>query len=197
MNFNKKMISYILLSFIVLFTASCQKDAKNPKNNMIKKENKKNELIKKKNLRILKTGDNFIGTINNYDSLEIKIPDDFKKKKDYIFFQENGINLSLGKDFIKSTTNIDDYIKENYDALKNDFSNTIKEEEEVLINNHIVKYIKYIIDRKKYLIQVETILLRSGNSIYTVVISGKKKHIDLLSEKINDIFSTIKIKETL
>ncbi len=188
-----KIINTILIILIILTITSCQKKTSDSKSVTPEATRKQNTDSTLKNLKKLKTEDNFNATEYTYQELSVKIPENFKKKEKNIFFEENGTNLSI----IKETSNLSlkDYIKNNYKKLKEDYSNTIKEEEDLNINNMPAKHVKYIVDRKKYLIQIETILIKKEPYIYSLIISGKKKHIDPISKTINNIFSTIKIKE--
>lgn len=182
-----KYISIIVISFMVI---SCSK--KNTSTNPSPILSPKKTSFIPKNLKTIETDKSFKAPNYSYQDLSLNIPEDFKKKGENIFFQENGTNLSIAKEQTKNS--IDDYIKNNYKKLKADYSNTIKEEENLNINNNLAKHIKYIVDRKKYLIEIETILIKKNDNMYIIIISGKKKHIDSLSNTINNIFSTIKIK---
>ena len=186
---NNKIMKYTLIIIIVLQIVSCQKD--NPKKTVSKKPVKQTKIISE-DIKKIKTDKNFNASEYQYENISIKLPENFKRKESNLFFQENGTNLSIKKDY--TNTSLDKYIKENYKKLKSEFSNTIKEEEEVNINNQLFKRVKYVIDRKKYLIQIESILIKKDNTIYIVNISGKKKHIDSLTQTINNIFSTITIE---
>jgi hypothetical protein len=186
-----KTINYILLIIALFLITSCNKKEISKKvTNPLLPKKEKNIL---KDLKRITTDKNFNAIDYEYKELTLKIPETFKKKEENIFFEEDGTNLSIIK--IRTLKHIDDYIKDNYQKLKSDYSNTIKEEENININNQFTKHIKYIIDRKKYLIQIETVLIPKNKYIYAVIISGKKKHIDLLLNTINNIFSTIKIKD--
>ena len=184
-------MKYILIIITILSFYSCQKDS-SQKDKKSKETIKKN-IVVKKDLRTLITEENFKGNKYTFNNLSIIIPNTFKKKNEALFFEENGTNLSFAKD--KLNTSVHDYIERNFDILKNDFFNIIKEEEKVLINEKIVRYVKYIIDRKKFFIQIESILINYEGEIYIVTISGKKKHINVLSKTINNMFSTIKLNK--
>ena len=186
-------LKYILALLIILSFYSCNKE----KSKEVKKTPKKN-LVKEVELRALLKDTNYQGLDYSFEEMELVIPASFKKKSNKLFFEENGTNLSLEKDSLGDLS-IKDYVLQNYKALKKDFSNTIKEEESILINGLTAKYIKFIIDRKKYFIQIETIIIKNKNNIYIATISGKKHYMELLSKTINNIFSSIKLKnkETL
>ncbi len=186
-----KIIIYISIIITSFLTISCNKE--NTSVNSKATSSTKKTIPLPKNLKIIKIDESFKAPEYTYQNLSLSIPEDFKKKEETIFFQENGTNLSIAKELTQSS--IDDYIKKNYKKLKTDYSNTIKEEENLNINNNLAKHVKYIIDRKKYLIQIETILIKKDNYMYIIIVSGKKKHIDVLSNTINNIFATIKIKD--
>jgi len=192
-------MKYILIILISLVFYSCSKDDK-------QKSNKENPEISshsnnsaslnerpKKLLRSLITENTYKGNTHNFENLSLILPQNFKMKNTKLFFEENGTNLSIEKDYISGS--IHDYIIKNYKNLKKDYSNTIKEEEELYISKHLAKHVKYIIDRKKFFIQIESILIKDNNDLYIITISGKKRHMDILFKTINNIFSTIKINE--
>jgi len=185
MNFTLK---YFLIILVILSFFSCQKDK-----TKVNKKTPKSTTINKKELRTLIQDTNFKGLDYSLNDLSLIIPANFKRKNEKLFFEENGTNLSLEKDNLGKLS-VHDYILQNYKILKEDFSNTIKEEEDIIINKKEVKYIKFIIDRKKYFIQIETVIIKDKKDTYIITISGKKHYMELLSKTINNIFSSIKLK---
>ena len=178
--------------FIVLFFLLACSEAKNKP-----KENKKVTLKKKPEISLPKliSTKKIDGREYKYHSLSMTISKKFKEKDKNLFFSENGTNLTI-KAFLLPE-NIEEYINKNFAKLKSDYSETIDELNRYNINGKKAYYVKHIIDRKKYLIQIESVLIKDKSLLYAVNIAGKKTDIEKLGDEIKAMFASIKIKNDL
>ena len=185
-------MKFLLSIIISIFILSCSSKEASLKNSNSNKKKKIEKTIKKA-LPKLETTDDFKGKIYTYHDLTIEIPDNFKEKDKGIFFEEEGTNLQIKRALIKG--DLKEYIDKNFKKLKSDYSETIKEEKDYEINGKNAKSVKYIIDRKKYLIQIESLLITNDGITYIINISGKKNHMDNMKKTVLNIFSTVKFNK--
>jgi len=182
----------ILILLLAIFTIlgcskSEEKKIKKPANpKIIKKE------IVKKEYRELKNY-NYEGIDFNYKRISIKIPKLFIEKPNNTFFMNNGINLTFSYDQIDGK--IEDYVSNVFIKLKKEYIKMIKDPEIVTINGREVTLMKYVLDRKKYFIEIYSVLIKENNNLYIVNISGKKKDMIKNNDLIIGIFASIKLQQ--
>jgi len=178
----------LLFISIIFLTFSCSKTED------LKKEKPKKEVKKvvKPKYRSLVEFD-YEGRNIEYKEISIKIPLLFSEKENLSFFMDDGINLTFEHDQINGT--VEDYILEVYSKLKKDYVKIIKDIEVVLVNNKEVTLVKYVLDRKKYFIEIYSVIVQKDKDIYIVNISGKKKDMIKNNQLLMGIFSSIKIKK--
>lgn len=178
----------IIILFIILnITIGCSK-----------KELKKETVKKTKVVKVVKNkytelkSFKYEGRDFDFKKISINIPNQFISKENDTFFMDNGINLTFASDQIDGK--IEDYVDSIYDKLKKRYVKIIKDYEIVLINKKEVVLMKYVLDRKKYFIEIYSVILQDKNNIYIINISGKKKDMVRNNELIIGMFSSIKLK---
>jgi len=182
-----------LVFFITIFSFfSCNDDS-------VKKQKKNDyppagKTIKDSKIVTINKPQNIGGTKYSYNNLNFYLDSSFTQKDDKNYFGEHGINITIDKD--ATSLSLKDYSLFVFNTIQKEYPRfTLFAEENIFLNSMNSFKTTYILDKVKYLIQIESVLLKSSGEVYIFTITGKKQDIEESRDKIDNIFSTLEIEK--